>query len=55
MQVYDVIVVIEGLTNEDALKAGAIISIDVNKTNYFFPIPDRMKKLYVQGLLAGSM
>ena len=24
-------------------------------TNYFFSIPDRMKKLYVQGLLGGSM
>ena len=36
MQVYDVIIVIEGLIDEDALKAGAIISIDVDKTNYFF-------------------
>ena len=55
MQVYDVIVAIEGLTDEDALKSGAIISTDVDKTNYFFSIPDRMKKLYVQGLLGGSM
>ena len=33
MQVYDVIAVIESLTNEDALKASAIISTDVDKTN----------------------
>ena len=55
MQVYDVIVEIESLTDEDALNAGAIISTDVDKTNYFLSIPDRMKKLYVQGLLGGSM
>ena len=55
MQVYDVIAVIEGLTNEDALRVGAIIFINVDKINYFFSIPDRMKKLYVQGLLSGSM
>ena len=29
MQVYDVITAIEGLTDEDALKVGAIISTDV--------------------------
>ena len=46
--------VIEGLTDEDALKAGAIISTDVNKINYFL-IPDCMKKLYVQGLLGRFM
>ena len=55
MQVYDVITVLEGLTGEDALKAGAIISTNVDKTNYFFSIPDRIKKLYVQSLLGGSM
>ena len=46
---------IEGLTDEDALKVGAIISIDLYKTNYFFSISYRMKKLYMQGLLSGSM
>ena len=55
MQVYDVITAIEGLTDKDTLKVGAIISTDVDKTNYFFSIPDCMKKLYVQGLLGGSM
>ncbi|XVE86647.1 hypothetical protein DITRI_Ditri18aG0051500 [Diplodiscus trichospermus] len=55
MQLYDVIAAIQGLTDEDALKAGAIISTDVDKTNYFFSISDRMKKLYVQGLLSGSI
>ncbi|XVE78958.1 hypothetical protein DITRI_Ditri14bG0020100 [Diplodiscus trichospermus] len=55
MQLYDVIVAIKGLTDENALKVGAIISTDIDKTNYFFSIPDRMKKLYVQGLLSGSI
>ena len=55
MKVYDVIVAIEGLTDEDALRVGAIIFTDVDKTNYFFSISDRMKKLYVLGLLNGSM
>ncbi|XVF78399.1 hypothetical protein PTKIN_Ptkin14bG0129000 [Pterospermum kingtungense] len=55
MQVYDVIAAIEGLTDEDALKAIAIISTDTDKTNVLFSIPDRMKKLYVQQLLNGSM
>ena len=47
MQVYDIITAIEGLTEEDALKASAIISTDVDKTIYFFLIPDSIKKLYV--------
>ncbi|XVF48100.1 hypothetical protein PTKIN_Ptkin03bG0164400 [Pterospermum kingtungense] len=55
MQVYDVIAAIEGLTDEDALKAIAIISADTDKTNVLFSIPDCMKKLYVQQLLNGSM
>ncbi|XVF41050.1 hypothetical protein PTKIN_Ptkin01aG0248800 [Pterospermum kingtungense] len=55
MQIYDAIAAIEGLTDEDALKADAIISTDVDKTNFLFSIPDHMKKLYVQQLLNGSI
>ncbi|XVF58897.1 hypothetical protein PTKIN_Ptkin07bG0103000 [Pterospermum kingtungense] len=55
MQVYDVIAAIESLTKEDALRAGAILATNVDKTNFLFSIPDDMKKAYVQGLLNGSM
>ncbi|XVF84747.1 hypothetical protein PTKIN_Ptkin17bG0063600 [Pterospermum kingtungense] len=48
MQVYDVIDVIEGLTDEDAIKVVVIISTDIDKTNVLFSILDCMKKLYVQ-------
>ena len=48
MHVYDVIATIEGLIDEDALKAGVIIFTNVDKINYFFSIPDRMKKLCVE-------
>ena len=55
MQVYDVIATIEGLTYKDAFRVDAIISTDVDKTNYFFSISNHIKKFYVQGLLRGFM
>ncbi|XVF70030.1 hypothetical protein PTKIN_Ptkin11bG0128500 [Pterospermum kingtungense] len=55
MQVYDVIAAIEGLSKEDALRVGAILATNVDKTNFLLSILDDMNKAYVQGLLNGSM
>jgi hypothetical protein len=40
-----------GLTDEEIVKVGGIITADCNKTDYFFTLGGHFKKLYVYSLL----
>ena len=40
-----------GLTDEEIVKVGGIITIGCNKTDYFFTLGGHFKKLYMYSLL----
>ena len=40
-----------GLTDEEIVKVGGIITIGCNKTDYFFTLEGHFKKLYMYSLL----
>ena len=40
-----------GLTDEEIVKVWGIITVDYNKTDYFFTLGGHFKKLYVYSLL----
>ncbi|XP_039139038.1 uncharacterized protein LOC120276380 [Dioscorea cayenensis subsp. rotundata] len=54
-QLHATISAIDGLTAEEVIKAGSIISLDSGKIDYLFSIPDEFKAIYIRCLLAGTL
>ena len=52
MKVHEELIFVRGgLTDEEILKVGGIITADCNKTDYFFTLGGHFKKLYMYSLL----
>jgi hypothetical protein len=52
MKVHEELIFVGGgLTDEEIVKVGGIITADCNKTDYFFTLGGHFKKLYVYSLL----
>ena len=54
-QLYATISSIDGLTAEEIVKAGSIISFDSGKNDYFFSILDEFKAIFIRCLFAGPI
>ncbi|KAJ6823880.1 uncharacterized protein M6B38_127975 [Iris pallida] len=51
LNVFEEVSKVEGFSDSDMLRAGDILSRDAARANYFFTLPDGMRKLYLQSLL----
>ncbi|WRX07824.1 Myb/SANT-like domain - like 1 [Theobroma cacao] len=54
-RVIEIVQGVEGLTPEEIVKAGHIISSDMWKINYLFSLLEELQKIYVKALLSGSI
>ncbi|KAJ6799525.1 hypothetical protein M6B38_206740 [Iris pallida] len=54
LNVFKEVSKVEDFSDDDMLKTGEILSRDAARANYFFTLPDRLRKLYLQGLLTSN-